>query len=226
MPFLPFLAGFLLFRLFRARVGSVEAFVSAAIVWGVLIYLIAEGLSLVGGMGFPGVAAAWSAIVILLGCYAFRRGAPVAEPEPIGPLPAWAVVPTLFTVVITLLLALVAPPNSTDVLTYHLARVAQWMQQGTIYPYATSVTRRPADTAVIEANSAQTSVVLAFWGAAFIWMSLGRDPRSYRHTLLAGGALGLAILSKGTAYPLFAPFGVWWLFVGRRSVGVRTTAGA
>jgi hypothetical protein len=57
--------------------------------------------------------------------------------------PPWplftAIVLTLAT---TLLIGLVAAPNSTEGLIYHLARVDMWIQHGSIEPYATSTTRQ------------------------------------------------------------------------------------
>src|SRR4029078_1439404 len=38
---------------------------------------------------------------------------------------------------------MVAAPNSTEGLIYHLARVDQWIQRGSIQPYATSTSRQP-----------------------------------------------------------------------------------
>ena len=59
-------------------------------------------------------------------------------------------------------------------------------------------------TAVIEASSAQTDLVVTFWMVALAWIALG-DRSGLRDSALAGAALGLALASKGTAYVFCAP---------------------
>lgn len=283
MPILPLITALLLYRLCRRSMGPMNACVHASVIWGVLVLLLTELLSLGRMVTLPGVAAGWGLITLMLAGTLWRTRGRSLVFERVAVLPIWAAVPTLVTLIVTLVIALVAAPNSTDALTYHLARVAHWMQHGSVDPYATSVTRqiymppwpsyvmlhlqvlsegsdrfaalvqwfafvgclvlggglaRQLDagrrgvgltvvliaalpTAVIEASSTQTDLVVAFWCAAFVWITLGRNPRALADTLLAGSALGLAIASKGTAYVVCAPFVVWWLLRGFRSSSVR-----
>jgi hypothetical protein len=48
----------------------------------------------------------------------------------------------LFVVIITGIIAWVAPPNTYDSLTYHMSRVAHWTQEGGVRPYASGILRQ------------------------------------------------------------------------------------
>jgi hypothetical protein len=56
--------------------------------------------------------------------------------------PWFMILPIVLTLGTTLVIGLASPPNSTEGLIYHLARVDQWIQRGSIEPYATSTTRQ------------------------------------------------------------------------------------
>jgi hypothetical protein len=267
--------------------GAMNAFVHAAILWGVLVLVGTELLSLGRMVTQPGMATGWAIATVLLAGAVWRtRGTPRAFTSP-AVLPVWVLLPVLSILLTTAVIALVAPPNSTDALTYHLARVAQWMQHRSVDPYATSVTRQifmpslaeyfilhlqvlaggsdrfaplvewrafagclvlgagiarrlGADslgvgltvvliatlpTAIIEASSTQTDLVVAFWSSALAWIALGEPGRHpLRDSLLAGGALGLAIASKGTAYVICAPLAAFLVLRRFRSAGGRAAA--
>jgi len=66
--------------------------------------------------------------------------------------------------------------------------------------------------AVLQASSTQTDLVVSMWLVAFAVMTLHyTETRSRFDLACAGFALGLCILSKGTAYVLAFPMGVWFL---------------
>ena len=276
MVLLPLLAGWLLYRLFRHRHGPLDAFRRGAVVWGVTLLAMTELLSGMHALSPAGAAAGWGLLCTPLAVLLWhRRDSHVVPTKIVTParLLFTAIVLTLAT---TLLIGVVAAPNSTEGLIYHLARVDMWIQHGSIEPYATSTTRQifmPVWTelailhvrllsggsdrlsalvpwlafagcivlgygvarqlggdraaaalaglvvaslpmAVLEASSTQVDLPVAFWGLALAAFTLDRPPRrAWSDVLLAGGALGLAIGSKSTAYLVCAPFGVWW-FVG------------
>lgn len=287
MPILPALAAFLLYGLCRRFMGAMNALVHAAIIWGVLVLVGTELLSLGRMLTLPGLATWWALVALFLAGALCRTRDTVRVSRCSAVLPAWALLPTLSILLVTLLIALVAPPNSTDALTYHLARVAQWMHHHSVTPYATSVSRQifmplwpeyfilnlqvlaggsdrfaslaewfafagclvigagiarrlgaesrgiglaivlmaTLPTAVVEASSTQTDLVVAFWSAALAWIALDERDRSLLHdSLLAGGALGLAIASKGTAYVICAPLVAMLLLRHFRSAGARAAA--
>jgi 4-amino-4-deoxy-L-arabinose transferase-like glycosyltransferase len=66
-----------------------------------------------------------------------------------------------------------------------------------------------APMAILQGSSTQNDLVVSFWilVAVVSVLDSGRD-RWFR-CLLAGGAVGLALLTKGTAWILLAPFIVW-----------------
>lgn len=191
-----------------------------------------------------------------------RAGGATARP-PIPPLIAAACAAILGA---TLLIAVVAPPDYPDVMTYHMGRVAHWIQARSVDYYPTGIDRQNyqmpfaefvilhlqllsggdrwanlvqwaafalsgvtvslilaelgqaprvqwagalivyvTPMAILEASGAQNDVVLALWLLAFLfylWRAL--SDHSLESTVLCGLALGLALLTKGTAY-LFAP---------------------
>ena len=287
MPILPLMSALLLYLFCRRSMAAMNAFVHAAIVWGVLVLVGTELLSLGHLVTLRGLAAAWVIVALILAgaLWRTRRATPVVRSSAV--LPAWALLPALATLGVTLVIALAAPPNSTDALTYHLARVAQWLQGHSVAPYATSVTRQifmppwaeylilhfqvlaggsdrfaslvewlafagclvlgagiarrlGADargvglsvvlmvtlpTAIVEASSTQTDLVAAFWAAALAWVAVAEpEPGPVRHSLLAGGALGLALASKGTAYVICPPLAALVVWRRFRSAGARAAA--
>jgi hypothetical protein len=288
MVLLPFLAGWLLYRLFRHAYGPLDACRRSAVTWGLTLLAMTELLSGVHALSPAGVIAGWALSCAVLTMLLWqKRGGQVVPSNalmPASPL----VTPILVTLATTLLIGLVAAPNSTEGLIYHLARVDLWIQHGSIEPYATSTTRQifmPVWTelailhvrllsggsdrlsalvpwlafvgcivlgygiarqlggdragaalaglvvaslpmAVLEASSTQVDLPVAFWGLALAAFTLDRQPRrAWSDVLLAGGALGLAVASKSTAYLVCAPFGVWWFVSTARAESVGRAVG-
>ena len=148
LPILVFAAAFLIFWGVDAdRAGDLSgwggAFIRAAAVWGALVVLFSEGLSLFTALRAGPLAVLWGlALLILLAVLARRRTLPRL----------WGLRSTLaairFSIVEGLILLGLAaeavsllaiawnsPPNNTDSLTYHMARVAHWAQMGAIAHY-------------------------------------------------------------------------------------------
>ena len=66
--------------------------------------------------------------------------------------------------------------------------------------------------AVLQASSTQTDLVVSVWLVAFAVMTLNyTETRTWLDMVYVGLALGLCVLSKGTAYVLAFPMGVWFL---------------
>jgi hypothetical protein len=261
---------------------------AAAVVWGVVLTLITEVLSRWHGLTWPGVLAAWLAVLGGASVVArARRRGPVMPPG--APLDAASRALLGLTAALALAVGVVAvsaPPNTYDSLTYHMSRVAHWAQNGSVEPYPTAVLRQlyqspaaefvilhlqiltggdrfanlvqwsamvgslvaaslvvrhlggaPAAQAlaavivatvpmgVLQASSTQNDYVAAFWLIATVAIGLApaARPTSGRAWLVAvvGGALGLAILTKPTAYLIGAPFAALVVLRWARTDGVR-----
>jgi hypothetical protein len=63
---------------------------------------------------------------------------------------------------------------------------------------------------ILQASSTQNDYVVAFWLVSFVYfgMLMARTPALFT-ALACGASLGLAILTKGTAYPFAFPFFIW-----------------
>jgi hypothetical protein len=88
------------------------------------------------------VAAGWSLFSALVALLLWRERGRSKVPSQ-GVTPVWSIgIPAGLTLAITLVIGVIAAPNSTEGLIYHLARIDQWIQRASIEPYATSTTRQ------------------------------------------------------------------------------------
>jgi hypothetical protein len=121
----------------RSGMGVLEASAAALLCIGLGISIVTELQSLTGTLTPAGSAAAWI-LAIGLGLWGGRRPAAKApasaEANPARSWPEWAVV-VLF-LLLTGVVAVLSAPNSYDGLTYHLPRIEQWIQQGSLRPFA------------------------------------------------------------------------------------------
>ena len=129
---------------FAGRDGIRQAFLYAAVGYTLTLAAATELLSL-GGLLRPGpVAGFWAAAALLAGLYVWRytdRRAALAAFRGAGAQFSGARLELLgaaAVLAVVLLVALVAPPNDPNSMGYHLPRVAQWAQQGSIGPFPAS----------------------------------------------------------------------------------------
>jgi hypothetical protein len=142
MPALPILSALLLYLLRRRSRSALDAFVESTILWGVLVLLLTELLSILHLVTWAGVTAGWALLTLALAARLWHSRGATRVPSGSVVVPVWAALPALLALVITFVVAVVAPPNSTDALTYHMARVAHWIQDRSTVAYATSVTHQ------------------------------------------------------------------------------------
>lgn len=123
---------------FAGRGGIRQAFLYAAVGYTLTMVAATELLSL-GGLLRPGpVAGFWAAAALLAGLYVWRytdKRAALAAFRGAGAQLGGARLELLgvtAVLAVTLLIALAAPPNDPNAMGYHLPRVAQWAQQGSI----------------------------------------------------------------------------------------------
>jgi hypothetical protein len=165
------------------------------------------------------------------------------------------------------LVALVAPPNTNDAMTYHMPRIVHWLQNHSVGFYSTHEFRQlqsppwaeyamlqlhglsgsdrfdnfvqwvsllgsaigaslvaqflnagvrgqmlavvlsvTIPEGILEASGAKNDYVLAFWLVAAVWFAVSfRNHPILPNALLLGSALGLACLTKATAFVLAPP---------------------
>ena len=177
--------------------------------------------------------------------------------------------------VISLVAALLYPPNNFDSMTYHMARVAHWEQHSSIDHYRTHILRQIEfpplaewvilqlqvltggdqfansiqlfylaasiivasliagqlggnriqqiftavavcfiPMAIIQSNTTQNDIVTSFYILCFVYMTLNLFRKfTWNGILFAGVALGLASLTKGTAYLFTLVFCGWFVLM-------------
>jgi hypothetical protein len=279
----------------RSMGGWRTPLLAAAVAWGLALVLVTEALSRFHALARPGLIVAWLGILALAAFVCARsRAGPRAPAPPAGPLDrgAWALLGATGLLVLAVgTVALIAPPNTFDSLTYHMSRVAHWIQNRSVEPYPTGIQRQlyqsPAaefvilhlqilagggdrlvnlaqwsclvgslvaasltvrhlgggpgsqvlaavivatiPMGVLQASSTKNDYFVAFWLVTMLALGLGPEPRSASRrrwlVVAVGGAFGLAILTKPTAYLFGAPLlGVilvrWARTSGRRRAGL------
>jgi hypothetical protein len=66
-----------------------------------------------------------------------------------------------------------------------------------------------APMAILQGSSTQNDLVVTFWIVVVVVAALDSRRDRWFRCLLAGGAVGLALLTKGTAWILLGPFVIW-----------------
>lgn len=273
-----------------------RAVLSASVIWGSLLTIITELLSLFSLLTFGWVLALWLVATLVaaalylrlrrgepwLAAFSFRAFSPRALVKRIkAPLSLALLLAGVATILLVVgLIALIAPPNTWDSMTYHMARVVHWIQDQSLAFYPTNIIRQLhqppwAEYAILHmqllsggdyfANSVQWfSMLVSLIGVSLIAQQLGADLRgqifavviaasipmgilqasgtqndyvvglwlvcclyylfaykahpNWPDALGAGASLGLACLTKGTAYVFAAPFILWFIIWGIRSL--------
>jgi hypothetical protein len=284
----------LCFCLFLLYLGATNpwrvAFTRAAVLWGLLVAANTEVLSLFGVLALPWLSTAWAVECCTVAFGVWRRRVQVTERLQ---LPSssrlWhpslvAVAPVLIIVAATGITAWMAPPNTWDSMTYHIARVAHWVADGTVALYPTNIVRQlysppwseyavlqlqvlsgsdhlanlvqwfsmvgsvvvasliaqqlgsqprgqllamivvaTLPMGILQASSTQTDYVVAFWLLCSVSLALSFWKQSTQQgAAWLASSLGLAMLTKGTAYLIAAPIvvflGFWMLARVRRGL--------
>jgi len=258
------------------------AVLAGAVAWGALLTAVTEVLSALGSVTPGWLAAAWGAAAALAAWVvasgaAWPRGV-TGRLRALAPADRWLAGAVVGVVLTTLVTALASIPNTFDSMTYHLSRVAQWLQWRDVGPYPTHILRQlhqspwaeyailhlqalagtdraanlvqwlafagciagasllarqlgadaPAQVvaavyaatlpmALLQATGTQNDLATAFWVTCFASLVLdtARRAREVRErvnvarALLVGASVGLAVLTKPTAYLFAFPFVVW-----------------
>ena len=111
------------------------------VIGGLFVVATTEGLGWAGAFRFPALAAAWGVAVAALAVFLLSARAAVgrafarAAEDARGADPLWLAV--LGILLVAGVIAVAAPPTNFDSMTYHMARVAHWVQDGTVAHYFT-----------------------------------------------------------------------------------------
>ncbi|PSB15783.1 hypothetical protein C7B65_23505 [Phormidesmis priestleyi ULC007] len=127
------------------------AFIKACIIHGCLIIFSTELLSLTRSLDFTHVASFWliTSLVnfsVLWNCYrklpANRTFKLKSNFETLDRASQISIAVTIAVLLISLITALIAPPNNWDSMTYHMPRVMHWIQNRTVAHYPTHSLRQ------------------------------------------------------------------------------------
>lgn len=250
------------------------AFLAACVVCGTIVAVSTELLGAVENITRVNLIAVWSVcagVSVALLIFAVRRERlriPRLSWKGIREADSLAVVGLAVAIVIVeAVIALRAPPNTWDCMSYHLSRVAHWISRRSVAFYPTHILRqnhqmpgaefailhlqvlsggdrfanivqwlsmvgsvlgvsliarelggpRPVQwlgaivcltvpMGILQATSSKNDYVLSLWSACLVvfLMRTMKEP-SRLNTILCGFSLGLALLTKGTAYVYAAP---------------------
>lgn len=296
----PLLCFAVIFLAFQSRSGRSDgqscwrsSLLSASVVWGVVLTAMTEILSIFKFVTFGGVITLWGVVTALSASiyFYFRHSRKVSSfhrrNDPIEISLAHILLLCGVAAVACLigLIAVMAPPNNYDSLTYHMARVVHWIQNRTVDHYPTHILRQLYQTpwaeftilhlqilsggdhfanlvqwfsmvgsilgvsliakhlgadqrgqifaavilatlpmGILQASSTQNDYVVSYWLICVIHYTLlliFKDRPIWPHALGIGASLGLALLTKGTAYILALPFLVWLGIAMVRRFGLR-----
>jgi hypothetical protein len=276
-----------LFIIFQAKKNNWRnSLLSALLAWGVILTAITEILSGLNLLKFEWVTILWLSVDIILVLTYFRqfRKKPKLKFHKLFNLPFFShLILGGVALIVTLvgLVAIVAAPNHSDSMEYHMSRVASWMQNHSVAHYATftleqlyqnpwsefaimhfqilsggdrfanliqwgsmvgslvgvsSIAKQlganlrgqilatvfcvTIPMGILQASSTNNDYVVSFWLVCFAYstLSIVKEGISTMNTFLLGASLGLAILTKGTAYIYAFPFCIWLAFWGIKNL--------
>src|ERR1700722_14149755 len=127
-----------------------EAAFAASIVWGSLVVVLTEGLSPFQALAFAPLIVAWGLISCISVGICLRLWPHISlskeqfvrvSRKEMG-VPALLVIGMSIILLATLVVALSAPPNTWDSMTYHMARVANWVDHRSVRHYPTAIPRQ------------------------------------------------------------------------------------
>ncbi len=259
-----------------------SAILSAAIVWGVIVALSTEIFSLFKFLTFEWVFGLWLVVNIfgLIVYLKFKSVKPIFDKNLDNKFPSvlmGLLGGVLFIFAAVGLIAVVAPPNNWDSMTYHMSRVVHWMQNRSVEHYPTSyvpqlyhppwaefaimhfqiisggdrfanliqwssmvgcaiavsliakqlgangrgqvfaaVFAATLPMGILQGSSTQNDYAVCFWVVCFVSCGLAGLSAGITgfNTFKIGASLGLALLTKTTAYIFCLPFIIWFIVGG------------
>lgn len=119
-------------------------FITGLVVWGFLITLVAEATSLFHKYDRATVAALWAIAAAVLSARAWRnrRASAGARAATLSFSDRTLLAGVAMVLLAVGVVAVAAAPNTWDALTYHLPRIAHWIQDRSVRDYPTHVVRQ------------------------------------------------------------------------------------
>jgi len=127
-----------------------RSILSAALFWAAILTAMTEVLSVFSLISPPYVLGGWLIVNLLMIFYLSRLSSPRQVPQQLqelardwsktledNPFIRFCLICLLPLLGLSLLVALIAPPNNWDSMTYHMARVMYWMQHQSVAHYPT-----------------------------------------------------------------------------------------
>ncbi len=124
-----------------------EIYLAAVIIWGTIFWAITETLSLFSRLDFSTLFIAWAFflvtfLVIFSGNFNKKSFSFSISISGLTITEKALLAGTVFICLITLVIALKAPPNTWDSMTYHMSRVEHWIQNKSLLHYPTTIGRQ------------------------------------------------------------------------------------
>ncbi len=265
-----------------------SSFLLASVIWGVVLTAFTEALSMAHSLTRGSLSAAWGLACVVSAVVYYRLGARQQRRRVLDGVSA---MPTSLVgllsgagiIVLTVgLIALLAPPNNWDAMTYHMSRVAHWIQNHSVAHYPTNIPRQlqlapwaefaimhlqiltggdrfansvqwfgmagsllgvsliaqqlgagvvgqvfavvfaaTIPMGILQGSSTQNDHVVSFWLICVVYYALSavkQNRQDLPASLLMGASVGLAALTKSTAYVYALPFVVWTLWSAAKRI--------
>ncbi len=281
---LPLISGIFIFLILQIKSKFWQlSVINSALIWGVLVAGISEFLSLFNFVNFLGVSSSWllidSALFLLFYKLIKNHKNILALSNIKFTLQPFYNLSLIFVIFIALtigLIAITAPPNNWDSMTYHMPRVVHWIQNQSVAHYPTSYTPQiysppwgeyvimhfqilsgsdrfanlvqwfslvgscigvslitkqlggdfrvqifsvvlcvTIPVGILHASNTNSTYAVAFWLTCLVYYVVltVQEGINEKYALFIGISLGLAILTKGTAYIYALPFMIWLFLI-------------
>ena len=180
--FLPYCCLIVLIVLLRASitVSWREAFLYALVFWGVFVLILTESLSLFHIIDFFPVFLSWFLVFFIIGSMLFfKKGAlrtiiSFSQQYSISFTEKIIICIIIIVCTVTAITAFLCPPNTWDSLSYHMARIAHWIQNRSVDFYPTHNTRQLVSPMWLEYAALQFQILSRgdYFANSIQWVSM------------------------------------------------------